>query len=221
METFQGNVEDWAAAHQNRVAQLEAIVARQQMEIQQVALKIPAPPSPKDASMGSPSVAVSTPPLPPTPAPLEIRAPQPQRAVRPPAVPPTPPVAPTQNTTGAWGTMPRPYVPYVPAGQSSLPPNFPPRTGATPPMQGQPPPPPPPRRPLPPAAGNPPPSPPGPPAYFTTEEVGEIIASAWAARQQQQPRPAQINTSPARGYRGCPICRHQRRMLSTAKLAVS
>ena len=136
---FQGNVEKWAFDHEQKVAALHAQVQEQQMEIQRVALKIPLPPAPSshDLSMRTrTNTPVPTPapaPLPPTPS-LDIQHPQPRRVIRPPAVPTTP---------------------------IQLPPNFPPRTGATPPLPGQlgPPPPPPPT--LPPNRPPPPPSPAG------------------------------------------------------------
>jgi len=103
LANFQGNVDLWAAAHQERVATLEKQLREARMEIKQVATRIPLPATPirRPSSTGLPawrspihptsSSAPSVPPLQPTlGSPLRLNPGPATRRNRPPALPMTP-----------------------------------------------------------------------------------------------------------------------------------
>jgi len=130
LANFQGNIELWAAAHQNRVAALETQLREARAEIQQVATRIPLPmtparrPSPPPA-WRSPLAPTNTsaPSKPPTPpelgSPLRLLPGAPTRRARP-TTPemrerlqqlrrsPTPEGPPPNPGAGGGGSPPRP-----------------------------------------------------------------------------------------------------------------
>ena len=131
LATFQGNVELWAADHQNKVAYLEEQLRKAQEEIQKVATMIPTPASPvpqwrSPVQPPSTSAPASRPPGGPTKSilgsPLYLGATPPQQRQRMPAIPATPPPLRGLLARGAGG-----------------PPSTPPLGPSTPPLPPSPP----------------------------------------------------------------------------------
>ena len=195
LANFQGNVEIWAAAHQDRVAALERQLQEARAEIQQVVARIPLPatperrPSPPPAWRSPPAATnTSAPSKAPTPpvlgSLLHLIPGPPTRRIRPPAVPTTPemrkwldqlrcppsgPVTPVRPTTVGGGITPPRPTRGVPAGPP--PPSSPPSSPSSPPSG------PPSEPPRPPFRRFRDPSPPrNPVPTITTQDLVQLVA---------------------------------------------
>ena len=160
LANFQGNIELWAAAHQNRVAALETQLREARAEIQQVATRIPLPTTPARQPSPMPGwrsplapTNTSAPSKPPTPpeldSPLRLPSGVPTRRARPTTPemrerlqqlrrPPTVTGPPQELGTGGGETPPRPTR-RAPAGPPPSPspssPSEPPSEHRRPPLR--------------------------------------------------------------------------------------
>jgi len=141
LANFQGNVELWEAAHQNRVATLENQLREARAEIQHIVTRIPLPATPpvpagppawrspiRQTSTSAPS-AHSPPAL---GSPLRLNPGPRSRRQRPPAVPTTPEMRQRLEQLRHHIT-PRPPAPEPGVGQGGNPPSTPPGSSAGPP----------------------------------------------------------------------------------------
>jgi len=204
LATFQGNVELWAAHHQQKVAELQQELRQARDDIQRLAVRIPLPPV---------SPSPPPPPLPPlpvqrTPA-QQWRSPvhpsstsEPDLVLRqpstPPGRPPYPPLrSPIQlNLPAATRRIRPPAVPPIPAGHATPPPWRNPHPGGNngPPSR-------PPTRPTtPPLPPTPTPSPAagaeGTRPTLTTQDLILLVAEGVArAQSHQPPKEERVRTS--------------------------
>ena len=197
LANFQGNVELWAAAHQNWVATLENQLREARAEIQHIATRIPLPTTPP-VPAGPPAwrspirqTSTSAPSARSPPAlgrPLRLNpGTRPQRQ-RPPALPTTPKMRQRLEQLRRH-ISPRPPAPEPTAGQGGNPPSTPPGSSAGPPSGPPSEPPRPPSRHLrsPSPARNPVPT-------ITTQDLVRLVAEGVErARQNQPARPEQGN----------------------------
>jgi len=195
LANFQGNVELWAAAHQNRVASLENQLREARTEIQRIAARIPLPTTPP-AQTGPPAwrspvrpTSTSAPSAhsPPALGSLLRLNPLPMsRRQRPPAVPTMPEMRQRLEQLRRH-ISPRPPAPM--AGQGGNPPSTPPGS-ASGPHSG-----PPSEPPRPPSRHLRSPSPPRNPApKITTQDLVRLVAEGVKrARQDRPARPEQGN----------------------------
>jgi len=197
LANFQGNVELWAAAHQNRVASLENQLQEARTEIQLLATRIPLPITPpvptEPPAWRSPirQTSTSTPSAHSPPAlgsPLRLNPGPTTQRQRPPVLPTTPEMRQRLEELQRR-VSPRPLAPELASGKGGNPPSMPPRSSAGPP-EGPPsePPQPPFRRPR-------SPSPPKNSApTIITQDLARLVAEGVErARQAQQTRPEQEN----------------------------
>jgi len=141
LANFQGNVELWVAAHQNRVSTLENQLWEAIAEIQRIATRIPLPATPP-VPVGPPAwrspvrqTSTSTPSAHSQPAlgsPLRLNPGPMLRRQRPPAVPTTLEMRQRLEQLRRH-VSPRPPAPEPAAGQGGKPPSTPPRSSAGPP----------------------------------------------------------------------------------------
>jgi len=179
LANFQGNVELWAASHQNRVATLENQLREARAEIQRIATRIPLPTTPpgpvgptawrspiRQTSTSAPS-AHSPPAL---GSPLRLNPETRPRRQRPPALPTTPEMRQRLEQLRRH-ISPRPPASEPTAGQGGNPPSTPPGSSAEPPsgLPSEPP--------RPPSRHPRSPSPPRNPApTITTQDLVRLVA---------------------------------------------
>jgi len=197
LANFQGNVELWAAAHQNRVSTLENQLRKARAEIQRIATRIPLPAMPlvpaRPPAWRSPVRQTSTSaPLahsqPALGSPLHLNPGPMLRRQRPPAVPATPEMRRRLEQLRCH-VSPRPPAPKLAAGQGGNRPLTPPVSSAEPPSGLQSEPPRPPFRHL---CSPSPPRNPGP--TITTQDLVRLVAEGVErARQDRPTRPEQGN----------------------------
>jgi len=197
LANFQGNVELWAAAHQNRVATLENQLREARAEIQHIATRIPLPATPP-VPVGPPawrspirqtSTSALSAHLPPAlGSPLQLNPEPRPRRQRPPAVPTTPEMR-QQLEQLRRHISPRPSAPEPEAGQGGNPPSTSPGSSAGPPSG------PPSESPRPPARHPHSPSPPrNPVPTITTQDLVRLVAEGVERARQDRPmRPEQGN----------------------------
>jgi len=191
LANFQGNVELWAAAHQNRVSSLENQLREARAEIQHIATRIPLPTMPpaapnpltwrnpvRQTSTSAPS-AHSPPAL---GSPLRLNPGPPTRRQRPPALPTTPEMR-QQLAELRRHISPRPPVAEPAVGQGGNPPSTPPGSSVGPPSG------PPSKPPSPPLRSHRSPSPPrNPTPTITTQDLVRLVAEGVErARQAERP----------------------------------
>jgi len=191
LANFQGNVELWAAAHQNRVSSLENQLREARAEIQRIATRIPlpaTPPAPPNLpTWRSPARQTSTSaPAAYSPAalgsPLRLNPGPPTRRQRPPALPMT--LEMRQRLVELRRHIsPRPLAPQPAVGQGGNPPSTPPGSSVGPPSG------PPSEPPCPPLRPHHSPSPPRNPApTITTQDLVRLVAQGIErARQAERP----------------------------------
>jgi len=199
LANFQGNVELWGAAHQNRVVTLENQLREARAEIQHIATRIPLPTTPpmpvgppawrsptRQTSTSAPSVH-SQPVL---GSPLRLNPGPMRRQQRPPALPTTPEIRQRLEQLRRH-LSPRPPAPEPTAGQGGNPPSTPPGLSVGP-ASG-----PPSEPPRPPFQHHHSPSPPRNPApTITTQDLVWLVAEGVKrARQDRPTRPKQGNIS--------------------------
>jgi len=141
LANFQGNLELWAATHQNRVATLENQLREARAEIQHIATRIPLPATPP-VPVGPPAwrspiwqtstIAPSAHSPPALGSPLRLNPEPRPRRQRPPAVPTTPEMRQRLEQLRRH-LSPRPPAPKPGEGQGGNPPSTPPEISAGPP----------------------------------------------------------------------------------------
>ena len=197
---FQGNVELWAAAHQDRVTILETQLQEARAEIQQVVARIPVPPTPtRPAPTGPPtwrspvrptstSAPSATPSQPALGSPLRLQPPPPFQRHRPPAVPTTPDMR-QRLAQLRHVASPPPPAPAGPAEpQAAPPPSTPPGSSSGPSSI------PPSEPPRPPFRRFRSPSPPRDPVpTITTQDLVRLVAEG--VERAKQARPETVRTS--------------------------